>query len=77
MGTKTCTCRATDCYHFIRRTRVLDAERTVRAREQEIANPAFYCVTPEQAEQRLAEALAFLAAERAACRDHGTYRAAA
>lgn len=76
MGTKACTCYSVDCMHLIRRTDVLDAERTVRAREQEIAAPAFYCVTPAQAAARFDAALATLATVRAANPDHGTYRAA-
>ena len=59
--------------HVIRGA-VTDAERTVRAREQECANPAFYYTTPERAAERLAEARAYLARMIAENPDHGTRR---
>lgn len=42
----------------VRRLAVVDAAATVRARRQELANPAAYCTTRERAEARLSEAMA-------------------
>lgn len=72
--TNTTTTETLNWTTHIIRTAVTDAERTVRAREQELANPSYYFQTPETAQVRLDQARAYLARMIAENPDHGTHR---